>query len=106
MTFEDALISVWRQSLADGAKSIELEGKSFPVKKTSQHRLRQVDFTFDRQELRGLEQNPETKSRWAQLARRGKKVMQFLSDGKYVAVVIDGKVKLYGKSADGNIKRG
>ena len=46
---------------------------------------------FEGKEIRGLEQNPQTKSRWAQLARSGKKVMQFLSEG-YVANVVDGKV--------------
>jgi hypothetical protein len=58
--------------------------------------LRQVDFVFDGSEIRGLEQNPDTKSRWAQMARSGKKVMQFLSEGRYVANVVDGKVTLYG----------
>jgi len=43
------------------------------------------------------EQNPETKSRWAQLAREGKKVMQFLSGGRYVANVVDGKATVYWK---------
>jgi hypothetical protein len=43
------------------------------------------------------EQNPKTKSRWALMARSGKKVMQFIQDGRYVAVVADGKVVLYGK---------
>lgn len=57
----------------------------------------QVDFTFDGNEIRGLEQNPQTKSRWAQMARSGKKVMQFLSEGRYVANVVDGEVTLYGK---------
>ena len=47
--------------------------------------------------IRGLEQNPETKSRWAQMARSGKKVMQFLSEGRYVANVVDGKVTSYKK---------
>jgi hypothetical protein len=59
--------------------------------------LRQGDFVFDGNEIRGLEQNPETKSRWAQMARAGKKVMQFLSEGRYLANVVDGKVSLYGK---------
>ncbi len=36
-----------------------------------------MDFSFDGNEIRGLEQNPQTKSRWAQMARSGKKVMQF-----------------------------
>jgi hypothetical protein len=56
-----------------------------------------VDFLFDGNEIRGLEQNAATKSRWAELARSGKKVMQFLSGGGYVAVVADGQVTLYGK---------
>jgi hypothetical protein len=51
---------------------------------------------FDGKDLRGLEQNPDTKSRWAAMARNGKKVMQLLEGGKYIAVVADGKVHLYG----------
>jgi hypothetical protein len=59
--------------------------------------LRCVNFVLNDNEIRGLEQNPETKSRWAQMARAGKKVMQFLSGGRYVANVVDGKVTLYGR---------
>ena len=55
-----------------------------------------MGFIFDDKEIRGLEQNPQTKSRWAQLARSGKKVMQFLSEGRYVANVVVGKVNFYG----------
>jgi hypothetical protein len=47
--------------------------------------------------LRGLEQNPNTNSRWAQLAREGKQVTQFLSDGRYIANVIDGELQFYGR---------
>ncbi len=64
---------------------------------TAKRGLRQVNFIFDGNDIRGLEQNPETKSRWDQLARSGKKVMQFLSEGRYVANVVDGKVTLYGR---------
>ena len=39
---------------------------------------------FEGNGIRGLEQNPATKSRWAQIARSGKKVMQFLENGRYV----------------------
>ena len=55
---------------------------------------------FDGNEIRGLEQNPETKSRWAHLARSGKQVMQFLSQGRYVANVVDGKVNLYRRAGN------
>jgi hypothetical protein len=56
-----------------------------------------VNFIFDGNEMRALEQNPDTKSRWAEMARGGKKVMQFLSEGQYVANVVDGKVTVYGR---------
>jgi len=36
---------------------------------------------------------------WAQMAGAGKKVMQFLSEGRYVANVVDGKVTLYDRRA-------
>jgi hypothetical protein len=58
--------------------------------------LREVDFRLDGTEISGLEQNPNTKSRWAAMAREGKKVMQFVVDGRYVAVVADGELTLYG----------
>jgi hypothetical protein len=93
---QDVLISVWRQSLVDGGKSVEIDGKNYPVKLTAKRHLKQVDSEFDGHELRGLEQNPDTKSRWAKMAREGKKVMQFLEAGRYVAVVVDGKMKTYG----------
>jgi len=93
---EEILVKVWRQTLVDGAKSVEIDGKKYPVKTTAKRRLKQVDCRFGDHELRGLEQNLDTKSKWAAMAREGKKVMQFLDGGRYVAVVVDGKVKTYG----------
>ena len=94
--FDDALLSVWRQTLVDSAKTVTLGRDSYPVRRTTKHKLAQVDFEFAGTPVRGLEQNPQTKSRWAQLARKGSKVMQFFSAGRYVAVVYDGKVIHYG----------
>ena len=96
-SFEETLIEVWRQALLENAKSVELGKERYPVRRTPKRELRQVDFVCDGHEIRGLEQNPKTKSRWAQLARSGKKVMQFLSEGRYVGNVADGKVTLYGR---------
>jgi hypothetical protein len=96
LNFEQVLIEVWRQALVENAKTIELGAERFPVRRTPKRGLRQLDFVFDGNEIRGLERNPDTKSRWAQMARAGKKVMQFLSEGRYVANVVDGKVNLYG----------
>ncbi len=96
-SLEETLVSVWRQVLVDNAKAVTLDDRNFSVRRTSRSRLREVDFEFEGHELRGLEQNPETASRWAQLARQGKKVMQFLQQRRYVAVVVDDKVQFYGK---------
>jgi hypothetical protein len=96
-SLEQTPVDVWRQILVENASVVELGGKRYSVRITPKKRLRQVDFIFDGNEVRGLEQNPDTKSRWAQLARSGKKVMQFLSEGRYVANVVDGKVILYGR---------
>jgi hypothetical protein len=96
-SFEQTLVEVWRQALIENAKFVVLGTERYPVRRTPQRRLRQIDFVFDGNEIRGLEQNPETKSRWAQMARSGKKVMQFLSEGGYLANVVDGKVTVYGR---------
>lgn len=95
MNFAETIISVWRQVLVDKAKFVTLDGRRFPVRETSRSKLREVDFQFEKETLRGLEQNPTTSSRWAQLARQGKKVMQFLSGGRYIANVVDGKANIY-----------
>jgi len=95
MDLEEALISVWRQCLVEGRQEVSLNGGNFPVRRTAKNRLRQVDFSFDGKEIRGLEQNPRTTSRWAELARTGHKVMQFLSEGRYIANVVDDKITLY-----------
>src|SRR6266498_872882 len=72
-SLEETLISVWQQVMIENASSVKLENRSFPVRLTSRSKLRELDFQFEGYELRGLEQNPKTASRWAQLARRGKK---------------------------------
>ena len=99
-SLEETLISVCRQVLVEDARTVTLESGSYPVQRTSRSKLREVDFRFEGQMLRGLEQNPNTNSRWAQLAREGKKVMQFLSDRRYIANVVDGKVQFYGRGGD------
>ena len=83
-SLEDVLISVWRQTMVEHAK-------------TKGHKLKQVDFCFEERNLRGLQQNPATKSRWAIMAAEGKKVMQFLENGRYIAVVADGKLRTYAR---------
>jgi len=98
-SFEQTLVEVWRQALVENANIVVLGKERYAVRRTPKRGLRQVDFAFDGKEIRGLEQNPETKSQWAQMARSGKKVMQFLNEGRYIANVVDGKVTLYGRRA-------
>jgi len=96
-SLEETLIEVWRQALVENSKVVMLGTEHDPVRRTPKLGLRQVDFVFDGNDIRGLEQNPETKSRWAQPARSGNKLMQFLSEGRYVANVVDEKTTLYGR---------
>jgi hypothetical protein len=96
-SFDQVLKTVWRQALVENADVVKIGTERHPVTRSKAKRLRQVAFVFDGNTIMGIEQNPKTKSRWAQMARAGKKVMQFIQDGRYVAVVADGKVILYGK---------
>lgn len=106
MKLEDALLAVWRQALEEDANLVELEGRRYPVRRTRRLRLRQVDFECEGQELRGIEQNPETKSRWAEMARAGGKVMQFTAAGRFFGNVADGKLTLYRKAKPAESKPG
>lgn len=86
--------------MVDKTKTVTLHEESYPIRRTSRSKLREVDFKFEDRALRGVEQNPDTNSRWAKLAREGKKVMQFLEHGRYVAVVVDEKVISYHSSGE------
>lgn len=99
-SLEEVLTSIWRQTLVDEADAVELGAMRFPVTTSKAKHLRQVAFDFDGESFMGIEQNPKTKSRWASMTRAGQKVMQFIRDGRYVAVVVDGEVILYGKQAE------
>src|SRR6266446_1527006 len=93
---DEALLSVWRQVLVERKKRVVVGDDSYPVQSTAKRKLAQVDFEFAGQRIRGLEQNPATGSRWAELARNGAKVMQFLIAGRYIAAVSDGKITHFG----------
>jgi hypothetical protein len=104
VTLEEAVLSVWQQVFAENAKTVTLADATYPIRRSSRSKLREVDFKVGNTELRGVEQNPSTNSRWAKLAREGKKVMQFLSEGRYVANVVDGKVMVYQASGERKVK--
>jgi hypothetical protein len=95
---DEALLSVWRQALVERKKRVVLGNDSYPVRSTAKRKLAQVDFDFAGQRIRGLEQNPATASRWAALARKGAKVMQFLIAGRYIAAVSDAKITHFSRT--------
>jgi hypothetical protein len=74
-SFEETLISVWRQALVDEAEAVKLGSERYQITKSKAKRLRQVAFAFDGNTIIGIEQNPKTKSRRAAIARSGKNVM-------------------------------
>jgi hypothetical protein len=96
-SLDEILIAIWQQALVGDAPVVKVGAERYPVTRSKAKHLRQVVFDFDGGSFIGIEQNPKTQSRWAKMARAGKKVMQFIQDGRYVAVVADGKVILYGK---------
>jgi hypothetical protein len=95
MTLGETLIEVWRQVLVDGKSRVELEGKSYPVAATRARKLRTVCFDCAACHIDGIEQNPETGSRWALLAREGKRVMQFSCQRRYIGNVSEGELVRY-----------
>ena len=91
-SFEEILVEVYKQLFNSNAGVVKLGTHRYPVRRSRVHHLRQVDFFFDGHGMRGIEQNKGTNNRWAAMVRSGKKVAQFLSDGRYVACVVDGKI--------------
>ncbi len=92
-----ALRSVAEQMMS-GAEVL-VEGQVVRVERTGARRFRTVRFALGAKQYQAIEQNPEKPSRWGQLARDGHRVVQFrdVASGKYVAVVVDGKVTEYGR---------
>jgi len=91
----DALISAWRQVLGERRDEIELDGQTYRVTVLRPKGLRMVELEFASHCIAGIEQNPKTASRWAELARQGNRIMQFRCSGRYVANVCEGKLLRY-----------
>jgi hypothetical protein len=91
-SFEEVLVEVYKQLFSDDARVVKIGTHRYPIQRSHKGHLRQVDFLFEGHDVRGIEQSPHTNNRWAAMVRSGKKVMQFLSGGRYVASVVDGKI--------------
>jgi hypothetical protein len=95
MTLAEALLSVWQQTLVQEAPVVVLDEQRYAVRRTRERGLRIVDFRHGGRPITGIEQNPETRSRWASLARQGQRVMQFSSGRRYFANVAEGRLLRY-----------
>jgi hypothetical protein len=95
MSLGEALVSVWQQALVEQASVVELGGRSHRVTRTRSRGLRAVEFEYGGHRISGIEQNPDTGSRWAALAREGARVMQFSLNRRYFANVAEGKLLRY-----------
>ena len=93
----DSLKDVAEQMMSGAVVSIGKQ--SVKVEKTGSRRLRTARFEMDGREYQMIEQNPEKPSRWGKLARDGHQVVlvRDVELGKYVAAVVDGKVREYGR---------
>lgn len=100
MNLSESLVEVWRQAMAEGRPDVEVGGERFPVGRTRHQGLRTVFFRYGDFRISGIEQNPETTSRWARLAREGQRIMQFSYRRRYVANVCEGRLMRYGSWKD------
>ena len=93
----EKLSTVAQQMMTD--RAVSLLGKTVKVERTGSQKLRTVRVMVDGREYQMIEQNPEKPSRWGKLAREGHRVVQVrdVELGKYVAAVVDGKVREYGR---------
>jgi hypothetical protein len=91
------LTSIAKQMMT--RSQVGVDGKSLPVRRTSAHRFRTVGFEINVRKYQAIEQNSEKPSRWGQVAKSGHQVVQIkdAQTNKFVAVVVDGDVKVYGR---------
>jgi hypothetical protein len=90
--FSEVLIDVWHQALVDKSETVRLGAESFRVTQSKAKRLRQIEFVFEGKTIIGIQQNPNTKSKWAEQARAGKKVSSSFRMGGMSRLLQRGKL--------------
>ncbi len=97
MSLDHEKLSAVAQEMMSGSV-VSVAGKTVKVERTGSQKLRTVRFEVDGREYQMIEQNPEKPSRWGKFARDGHQVVQVrdVELGKYIAAVVDGKVREYG----------
>lgn len=84
------------EGLAPGHVLVAFEklfGGGRGVHRFARSRLRYVELPAG---ARLIEQNPDKRSEWAELARRGHRVAWAMREGEYLARVVDGEVVMLG----------
>ncbi|MBU7043512.1 MAG: hypothetical protein HXS47_07950 [Theionarchaea archaeon] len=74
------------EALFDNRDTVEIEGTTFPIERTSRTHLRSVkgeDYFY-------VEQNPEKSSSWGKMAREGHNILWVIDGSSYIAQVRDG----------------
>jgi len=96
MALEEALVTVWWGALVEGAEEVGVGGQRFCGCGRRRGNGCAKLILCSRQKLRGWSRIRKRNRARAQLARAGHKVMQFISAGRYIGNVVDGKVTIYG----------
>jgi len=94
MSLDHEKLSAVAQEMMSGSV-VSVARKTVKVERTGSQKLRTVRFEVDGREYQMIEQNPEKPSRWGKFARDGHQVVQVrdVELGKYIAAVVDGKVR-------------
>jgi hypothetical protein len=74
------------EGIFNNQESIEIEGYTYSLDQTPRKGLR----LYKIEGYSYLEQNPETGSKWAKMAKEGHKIMWVLKGRRYLAQVRDG----------------
>jgi hypothetical protein len=92
---ESVLGSVAAQLM--NGEQVAVGDQKIRVQRVGRGRFRMVQFKLNGRTLEAIEQNPDKPSHWGKLARQKHQVVQFrdLDAHKYVAVSVDGEVKVY-----------
>jgi hypothetical protein len=80
-------------------REVLFEDQKLKVERVGSGRLRTVRVMINGRALQAIEQNRDKPSHWGKLARKGHQVVQFqdVVTKMYIAVVVDGEVREYGK---------
>jgi hypothetical protein len=105
MTKDSTIVSELHKQLSSIAaqlmngKEVLFEDQRLKVERVGSGRLRTVRVTINGRALQAIEQNREKPSHWGKLARKGHQVVQFqdVVTKMYIAVVVDGEVREYGR---------